>query len=379
MESSKPCYHVVCYPRFFDSGSRPDFSESSPPHIIDVMQQFIEDNPHEQQFSLKKIIYQVQGGSVNNQWLKKKLYERLGDDIVITSNPGSEPIIQLRDTSHRILLKHFQDSQDTTEGHLKIIKSAAKIIKNDIRSMECDTTSYPPPESFLENVATIIPESLKVFLDDVITADKNGVGEGNYFPKIVAIAHTIISCVRPRSFLSCLKIGLGAVLNRKFGSKTLLNILSSLGFSCSYKEALLFEASVISQPNNSTIDAESFSQFAFDNADHNINTVDGLNTFHAMGGIECVAPKSAVSCGERIAKLTSIPSENIIATFGKLDLKHFHGYKKAGLGNVPVENLNQKDANVQYDFDISTTDLMWIFNHKIGCVEKEDWNGFMEK
>lgn len=63
------------------------------------------------------------------------------------------------------------------------------LLKDEIRSMEYDTTSYPPPESFFENVETVIPKSLKVFLDDVITADKSG-AEGYFSSKIVAIAHT---------------------------------------------------------------------------------------------------------------------------------------------------------------------------------------------
>jgi hypothetical protein len=31
--------------------------------------------------------------------------------------------------------------------------------------------------------------------------------------------------------------------------------------------------------------SDSFSQFIFDNADVNIETLDGKNTFHALGGI----------------------------------------------------------------------------------------------
>ena len=33
---------------------------------------------------------------------------------------------------------------------------------------------------------------------------------------------------------------------------------------------------------------DSFTQFVLDNADVSICTIDGLNTFHSMGGIECV-------------------------------------------------------------------------------------------
>ncbi|KAK2578608.1 hypothetical protein KPH14_005574 [Odynerus spinipes] len=93
----KARYHTACYPRFFNRNYQPETTQNSTPHIIDIIQQFIDDNPGEQQFSLKRIIDDFQSGRVNNQWIKRKLYERLGDDIFITSNPGSEPIIFLRD------------------------------------------------------------------------------------------------------------------------------------------------------------------------------------------------------------------------------------------------------------------------------------------
>lgn len=234
---------------------------------------------------------------------------------------------------------------------------------------------------FFRKRGKVIPNTLRRFLDNVVLSDEQRTETADKFlSKIVGIAHAIISCVRPRSFISSLKIGLGAALNKKFGSKSLLNILSSLGFCCSYDEALLFEASVVSAPNNAVIDPESFSQFVFNNADQNVNTIDGLHTFHAMGGIECVTPASAVACEVRIPKLKAIPSRDIIGSFGTLPLETFHGYKEgAGLENVPVENLSKKNPAVRYDFDISSADLLWIYNHRARFVDLQDWNGFMEK
>lgn len=62
--------------------------------------------------------------------------------------------------------------------------------------------------------------------------------------------------------------------------------------------ALYYEASVYM---NSLINAgpphvtdEAFIQHVFDNAHINIRTLDGLNTFHAMRGIQCITPHSSV-------------------------------------------------------------------------------------
>ncbi|XP_043285283.1 uncharacterized protein [Venturia canescens] len=168
------------------------------------------------------------------------------------------------------------------------------------------------------------------------------------------------------------------MLNRKFGSKSLLNILSSLGFCCSYDDSLLFEASILMEPSNASIASDSFSQFVFDNADHNINTIDGLHTFHAMCGIECVTPASAVSCGSSIPKLKKLPSAETIGKFGAIAIKNFDGYRKSGLENVLVENLNLKNPTVRYEFDIKSADFLWLYNYKTSCTDVQGWNGFME-
>ena len=46
---------------------------------------------------------------------------------------------------------------------------------------------------------------------------------------------------------------------------------------------------------------EIFCQFSADNVDHNIRTLDGLNTFHGMGIIAIICP--------RINQLRLIPNE----------------------------------------------------------------------
>ena len=41
----------------------------------------------------------------------------------------------------------------------------------------------------------------------------------------------------------------------------------------------------------------------FDNADHNVNTIDGVKTFHAMGGMMCVTPSSLISSEPEIPRI----------------------------------------------------------------------------
>lgn len=51
--------------------------------------------------------------------------------------------------------------------------------------------------------------------------------------------HAIMSEARPKSFLSPLQIATGATFYRISGSKKMIEIGSSLGFSCSYSEVKL--------------------------------------------------------------------------------------------------------------------------------------------
>ena len=116
----------------------------------------------------------------------------------------------------------------------------------------------------------------------------------------------MISCVRPRTFLSSVLLGLSSVIHKKFAARGLLDSLSYLGLCTSYHETLLFQSSVVNDPEQFKISDEAFIQFSFDNADHNTNILDSQNTFHAMGGIMCVTPSSSVTSESSIQKLNTI-------------------------------------------------------------------------
>lgn len=74
-----------------------------------------------------------------------------------------------------------------------------------------------------------------------------------------------------------------------------------MGFSASYNDAQLLEAAATMQPEAEML-PEAFCQFICDNADFNVSTIDGLNTFYSMGAIKCVTPSSAIIPGQAIEK-----------------------------------------------------------------------------
>ncbi|GBN05256.1 hypothetical protein AVEN_116386-1 [Araneus ventricosus] len=138
--------------------------------------------------------------------------------------------------------------------------------------------------------------------------------------KSIALAHSVIAATRPKSFVSLLQVGVAASLFQKYGSRRLIDTLSYIGFCSSYTEAMLFEVSAIMR-SPLHIDDKAFSQFVFDNADFNKQTLDGHNTFHAMGGIHCITIRNAIARDQNIQQLKQMPSAKVVGSFGIIALE----------------------------------------------------------
>ena len=102
--------------------------------------------------------------------LRQKLEDYYGDDVIITSQHGKKAVACFRDTGYKILNSSWytQKSLDPEEERLRVVRTAAAIIRKDIRSMAYQTDEYEPPYSAFDNAMSVVPDSLKVFLDDVI-------------------------------------------------------------------------------------------------------------------------------------------------------------------------------------------------------------------
>ena len=153
------------------------------------------------------------------------------------------------------------------------METAARIIRQDIRAMVYDSSTYPE----LKDITCTAPESLDTFIHNVIHHSS----KTEHSPKHEAIIQSIIASTRPRSFLSPLLLGIAVYIHRKYGSKDLIELLNNLGFSESYWEVQRYEYSVIADQSDQQ-DPDGFLQYVFDNADFNILTVDGHGRFHSM-------------------------------------------------------------------------------------------------
>ncbi|KAG8182331.1 hypothetical protein JTE90_004097 [Oedothorax gibbosus] len=139
------------------------------------------------------------------------------------------------ETGYKILSDNWYNERrkDLVEERLRILKVAADILVEDIRSHVYDNSVYAPSVDYLRDVESAIPPSLLYFMESVVLKHKKGRLD-EWKKKCVALSHSVISAVRPRSFVTSLLTGVGTYLYKKFGSRLLVNVLSSLGFSSSY-------------------------------------------------------------------------------------------------------------------------------------------------
>lgn len=195
--------------------------------------------------------------------------------------------------------------------------------------------------------------------------------------KCTAISHAIVSAARPKSFLSGLQVGLASFINQKYGSKHLINVLSALGFCSSYDEAALFQISALQHPLI-TATEKAFCQFVFDNADVNVCTLDGFNSFHAMGGIQTVTPSTTVCEVGRIQRLKKNLPAGDIGHFGHVPIKVFQKSSQTGLLNIKIENINEV-FNSSEKALLSDGDFLWVYGKWQNKPHIPGWNGYMER
>lgn len=171
-------YHDKCYKTLqIKNVKAPQAKESLVLEAARFVSDYLISNPEECQFSL----YSILNNFNKNEWpqikyLKKHLEKIFGDEIFI--HPSKDgPIITVTHMSGKILTDHFYKKRvsDKREERKRIILEASKIILEDIREMVYDTQSYPPPDTFLDEIHSHIPETLKLMLNTIIRDRKSNV------------------------------------------------------------------------------------------------------------------------------------------------------------------------------------------------------------
>lgn len=378
----KSRYHAQCYNLVLRAPSTTTKGRPSGDVIDAAMEQiyeYVEENSSECQFLLETLLDQVTTDNIPHlKTVKAQLKKKYGDDIVIFERKKRGTVVCFKNLGYQLLCdKLYEEKEaDPRQEMLRVVREAAAVIRSDIRSVYYDTDNYPAPDEFVENVKSAVPESLQVLLSEIITKNKRG-SLISLERKCISIAHAIIASVRPRSFLSPLQIGVGAFLYKKYASKNLINILSNMGFSASYNEIGIFENSSIHARDREILE-NTFSQFVFDNADFNTDTLDGRGTFHSMGGIHCITPSTGIEKDSIIPRITRRKSAAEIAEIGRIPVIQYGKHHLAGLKATRVENVNEL-YSISHDILPTVPDFIWHYGKWICAVDNPGWNGFMEQ
>ncbi len=136
--------------------------------------------------------------------------------------------------------------------------------------------------------------------------------------KIATIGQSIFQAARPCVILAQHQLGFGVQLHLHFASKYLIDILNTHDFSCSYLEVTTYVA-VSSGKEISNLILGNFIQYAADNVDHNIRTLDGYNVLHRRGMIATVKPGTSST---RTILLVTVKAEDIAAV-GHVNIEHY--------------------------------------------------------
>ena len=183
-----------------------------------------------------------------------------------------------------------QQKADLDTEIMKIVETAAKLIRDDIKAVETSHKVYPTCDELgSDECINFLPETLRVLLEGLIVG--KGVQE-----KIASIGQAIMQAARPRVLLAPLQVGLGVQLYHHFASRFLIDSLHRHGFCCSYQEVHQFERNaVLTHRTDIPNFTFQFIQYVADNVDHNIQTFDGNDTFHGMGMIAAINPATKES------------------------------------------------------------------------------------
>ncbi|KAG5899219.1 hypothetical protein JTB14_034477 [Gonioctena quinquepunctata] len=172
--------------------------------LMQHMYRYLENSDDECQFSMEKLIAQMNGDYKPDQkTVTARLVEKYGDDILLPFRKIIR-LVCLKNILGKILNDAFyqQKCKSEEEERYRIVEAAAKIICDYIRFQVYDVKEYPAPDRFMDGTESVISETLKHFISTSILNRKKGRYKEKWKNESRAIPHFIISAVKPRSSLS---------------------------------------------------------------------------------------------------------------------------------------------------------------------------------
>lgn len=89
-----------------------------------------------------------------------------------------------------------------------------------------------------------------------------------------------------------------------------------------------------------------------------VNTIDGHNTFHAMGGILCVTPADAVTYDQPASRKSTKLTAEEIANYGRIPIETYE--KHGGPNQLCALNINSIRP-INLTISPILADFLWLY------------------
>ena len=173
----------------------------------------------------------------STRYMKERILEHFGENVIITSKPGMTNIVTFRRTAASILEEFHSQQKDYTnpeDEKLNVIRTAAKLLRSDIKRIETPDDYYPVVDNDIDKQVEFLPPILKLLLEETFS------GKETYL-KVAFIGQAIMQSSRPRALLAPLQIGMEVLMHHNFASRFLVDTLNQAGFCSSYSEVISFK------------------------------------------------------------------------------------------------------------------------------------------
>ncbi|KAL7307866.1 hypothetical protein TKK_0000186 [Trichogramma kaykai] len=336
---------------------------------------YLDDNS-ENQFLLEDFVKILNDKGMyvpNSTTIWSKLKNHYQDDIVIIKKQGAPGRCFLEEKGYEMLRTH-REKASNDNYHFDIIDMACKILTDDIKEHTTENINvYPPSDNMFPTIESV-PKKLKYFLEKLLLNQYRKKKNSKFYEtQLISLAHAIMSTMFPRLILSPLQVGVGVALHRKYGSRELIDMCHAMGFCCSYDEVRTYETSAAMQGQIEVKD-KAFIQFVHDNADWNVETLDGKGTFHSLGGCEIITPASFILPKKPLPRQKSIPEMQIIEK-SKVTIETYSFAPLEGMKYIstrqPSPDLNLKLSTA------SKINSYWMLMKFLKPNSTKGWNGYM--
>ncbi|KAG5873470.1 hypothetical protein JTB14_029558 [Gonioctena quinquepunctata] len=338
---------------------------------------------------MEELIAQMKGNYKPDQkTVKARLVEKYGDDILFTFQKNKKTVVCSKNIGGKMNGAFYQQKCKEKEERLRIVKAAAKIICDDIRSQAYDvswmfiydnadfnTQTIDGYNTFhvMGGMYTVGPASAVPPYATITRLTKIPAAEGGDGLKEIKIQDLSSKFqTSPSTYPSAAEILWLYSKNKEFDiipgwSAFMEKATKDLSFEEIYTACLPFIKSPPSDMIQSTPRCWNplrsvVQKFIYDNADFNTQTIDGYNTFHVMGGMYTVGPASAVPPDATITRLTKIPA----AEGGD------------GLKEIKIQDLSSKFQTSPSTYP-SAAEILWLYSKNKEFDIIPGWSAFMEK